>query len=262
MAAYIKSTLTVFGRYYYLLVNLVQRDLKVKYRRSALGFLWSFLNPILMMLIMAAVFMYMFRFQIEYFPVYLLSGQLMFNFFNAATSTAMTSIVGYSGLIKKVYIPKYIFPFEKVVFEFINALFAMVALFVVILATRAPITPWMLLFPIPLLLLFFFSLGTGLILSTLVVFFRDMQHLYAVIVVALNYLTPIFYPASQLPPWMQTAIKFNPLFWYVAMFRQVVLYGEAPTPTTWICCLFSSAVALVLGLLIFKRKQDKFILYI
>ena len=262
MLTYFRDTFSVFRRYYYLLANLVQRDLKVKYRRSALGFLWSILNPILMMLIMAAVFSYMFRFEIEYFAAYLLSAQLIFNFYSGATSTAMSSILGYSALIKKVYIPKYIFPFEKVVFEFINALFAVVALFVVLLVTRVPLTPWIALLPVPLLLLFVFNLGVGLILSTLVVFFRDVQHLYGVIVVALNYLTPIFYPASMLPGWMQFAIKFNPLYWYVAMFRQVVLYGVAPTPTMWICCLFCSVFALLIGLFIFKANQDKFILYI
>ncbi|MDL2252548.1 ABC transporter permease [Ruminococcaceae bacterium OttesenSCG-928-I18] len=262
MLGYFRDTFTVFRKYYYLLKNLVQRDLKVKYRRSTLGFLWSFLNPILMMLIMAAVFSYMFRFQIEYFAAYLLSAQLIFNFYNSATSTAMGSVVGNSALIKKVYIPKYIFPFEKVIFEFINALFAVVALFVVLLVTRVPFTPWILLFPIPLVLIFVFNLGVGLILSSLVVFFRDVQHLYGVVVVALNYLTPIFYPVSMLPGWMQFAIKFNPLYWYVGMFRQVVLYGAAPTANMWICCLFCSAAALLIGLLVFKAQQDKFILYI
>lgn len=262
MIAYLQNTLAVFRRYQYLLLNLVQRDLKVKYRRSALGFLWSILNPILMMLVMAAVFSYMFRFQIEYFAVYLLSAQVTFNFFSGGTTAAMSSVVGYSGLIKKVYIPKYIFPFEKVLFELVNTLFAVVALFVVILVTGVPLTPWLLLFPVPLILLFFFNLGAGLFLSALVVFYRDIQHLYGVVVVAINYLTPIFYPADMLPPWMQQAIKINPLYWYVAMFRQVVLYGQAPTANMWICCSVSSVAALIIGLLVFRTKQDKFILFI
>ncbi len=262
MIAYLQNTLAVYRRYQYLLLNLVQRDLKVKYRRSALGFLWSILNPILMMLIMAAVFSYMFRFQIEYFTVYLLSAQLMFNFFSGATSAAMGSIIGYSGLIKKVYIPKYIFPFEKVLFELVNTLFTMVALFIVMLVTQVPLTPWLLLFPVPLILIFVFNLGVGLLLSTLVVFYRDIQHLYGVVVVALNYLTPIFYPVEMLPAWMQQAIKLNPLYWYVGMFRQVVLYGQAPTLNMWLCCILCSLAAMVVGLLAFRAKQDKFILYI
>ncbi len=262
MIAYLQNTFAVYKRYQYLLLNLVQRDLKVKYRRSTLGFLWSILNPILMMLVMAAVFSYMFRFQIEYFAVYLLSAQVIFNFFSGSTSSAMGSVVGYSALIKKVYIPKYIFPFEKVLFELVNTLFAMVALFVVMLVTRVPLTPWLLLFPVPLILIFFFNLGAGMLLSTLVVFYRDVQHLYGVVVVALNYLTPIFYPVDVLPPWMQQAIKFNPLYWYVAMFRQVVLYGQPPTPTMWLACSVCSAAALMIGLLAFRAKQDKFILYI
>lgn len=262
MSTYFKSTWEVFKRYRYLLSNMVQRDITVKYRRSVLGLLWSFLRPVLMMLIMTAVFMGIFNQTIDYFPVYLLSAQVIFNFFGDATSNAMGSILGGSALIKKIYIPKYLFPLEKVVFEFINALFSLLALFIVIFVVGSPITPWMLLIPVALLMVFFFNLGLGLILSCGVVFFRDIQHLYGVVVLALNYLTPIFYPVSLLSDTMQEMIKINPLYWYVAFFRQIVLYGEAPTGQMWGLCIIWAAAMMLIGLFTMKRTQDKFILYI
>lgn len=264
MTRYLQSTWEVFMRYRHLLQNMVQRDLKVKYRRSVLGFLWSLLNPILMMLIMTMVFSFMFRSEIKNFPVYMLSAQTMFAFFSESTTAAMGSILGGSALIKKIYIPKYIFPLEKVVFSLVNALFSMLALLGVILVTRVPLTPWFLLFPVPLLLLFFFNLGLGLILASGVVFFRDIQHLYSVVVLALNYLTPIFYPLTEdfLGATVLELLKLNPLYWYVAFFRQIVLYGQAPTAMMWAVCTICAAVMMAFGLLIIKKTQDRFILYI
>lgn len=263
----IKNYLSVFGRYRYLLKNLIHRDISVKYRRSALGFLWSFLNPILMMLVMTAVFSYLFEQMlgtITNFPVYLLTGQLMFNFFSEATNLGMDSILMNSALVKKVYIPKYLFPLEKVLFSLINALFSLVALVLVMLVTSAPITPWILMFPVPMLLLFLFCLGISFILSSLVIFFRDVKHLYSVVVLALTYLTPIFWVETNMfsaGGFMATAIKFNPMYWYVGMFRQVVYIGAAPTALQWLITGSCALVTMVAGMFILKKTQDRFILY-
>lgn len=267
MLRYFKNTLEVFTKYRYLLGNLIRRDFNVKYRRSALGFIWSLLNPILMMLVLTAVFSYVFTNMIDgvkNFPVYLLSGQLMFNFFSEATNMGMESILVNSNLIKKVYIPKYLFPLQKVLFSFINALFSLAALVVVILVTGAPITPWVLLFPVPMLLLLLFCLGVSLVLSSLVIFFRDIKHLYGVLVLALTYLTPIFYPESILPPggFVLKIVHLNPMYWYVGMFRQVVLFGTAPTAMQWIVTSAWAFVALVLGAIVLKKSQNRFILFI
>ncbi len=251
-----------FMRYRHLLGNLVRRDLTVKYRRSALGWLWSMLNPLLMMLVMTAVFSYMFKMEIDYFPVYLLCGQLVFNFFSEATNTALDSVIANSALIKKVYIPKYIFPLEKIIFSFVNTLFSFVPLIGVIIVLRAPLTFWAMLAPVPLLMLFVFNLGAGMILSSLVIFFRDIKHLYGVLVLALTYMTPIFYPESLLPEGMKTVIQINPLYWFVSLFRQLVWVGKAPTAQMWLLPAAWAVVLLVLGVIIFKRNQDRFILYI
>ncbi len=265
MIAYFRATGKVFFRYRHLLKYLVQRDIRVKYRRSALGVVWSFLNPLMMMLIMSAVFGYMFRDSpIEYFPAYLLCGQVVFNFFSEATNLAMDSVLTNSALIKKVYIPKYIFPLEKVIFSLINTVASFATLIIVVIIMRVPLTPWVLLAPLPLILLFFFNLGVGMVLASVVIFFRDMKHLYGVLILALTYLTPIFYPFSAdfLPVWVMNIIRLNPLYWYVTMMRMVVVYGEGPKLIHLVATAVLSLVAMLAGLFTFKKTQDRFILYI
>ena len=131
-----KAYLATFLKYKYLLHNLISRDLKVKYRRSTLGLLWSVLNPLLMSIVISIVFQNFFRFDVPNFAIYYLTGSLIFNFMNEATSSAMVSIVGNAPLIKKVYIPKYIFPLEKVMFAFVNMLFSMIALVIMMGVTK------------------------------------------------------------------------------------------------------------------------------
>lgn len=279
---YIKNVLESFGRYRYLLRNLVSRDIKVKYRRSVLGIVWSVLNPLLMMIVQFLVFSIMFQMspmgkvnaitgEIPNFAVYLLSAQLVFNFFSESTSLAMESVLASSSLIKKVYIPKYIFPLEKVIFSFINTLFSLIALLLVVLFTKTPFSIWLTLFWVPLVLIFVFNLGIGLILAALTVFFRDIKHFYSVILTALNYLTPIFYTESiftsgdkstMISTYMPIVLRCNPVYWYVAMFRNIVIYAEPPTMNQWIACIVSAIVALIIGMVIFKKAQNKFILYV
>lgn len=252
----------IFGKYKYLLFDLVSRDLKVKYRRSMLGFLWSVLNPLLMMLVITAVFSNIFKFDIKDFPVYYLTGTLIFNFVSESTSSAIGSIINSAGLIKKVYIPKYIFPLEKCIFAFVNMLFSLIAVAVVYLILRIELHWTIILFPVPMLYAFIFSVGLSLILSALNVFFRDIGHLYSVWVTAWMYLTPIIYPVSALPGAMLTVVKLNPLYYYVSYIRNVMIYGIVPDIQDNLICIGFSLIFLGLGLIIFKKKQDKFILYI
>jgi len=257
-------TIVTFLRYRYLLKNLIVRDLKVKYRRSVLGILWSLLNPIMLMLIMTAVFSTVFRGNsIEYFPCYLIVGQILFSFFNEATSTALFSVVGASALIKKVYVPKYIFPLEKVLFAFVNLMFSLAAVIVVLIIFKVPFSWTMLLFPLPLIALLMFATGVGMILATTCVFFRDMQHLYTVVTTAWMYFTPLFYPLSAIEnSFIYPIVLYQPLTCYVMYFRDIVIYGNTPTPIQNILCFGYGIVFLVLGFVLFKKKQDKFILHI
>ena len=257
-----KDYLNVFIKYRYLLEDLVAKDFKLKYRRSILGFLWSILNPLLMMLVITAVFSNMFKSDIEYFPVYYLCGYLIFNFVIEATNGALTSIVQSGYLIKKVYIPKYIFPLEKSSFALVNVLFSFVAVVIVILITGMPIKTTIFLIPIPIFLAFIFSTGLGLILASMNTFFRDMGHLYSVWTTAWMYLTPMFYPVSIIPDNIKTVIYYNPLYYYVTYLRMLVIDGEIPGMEINVICICFSFLFLLIGLLIFKRNQDKFILYI
>lgn len=245
-----------------LLKELVRRDLKVKYRRSFLGYVWSLLNPLLMMCVMTVVFSYMFRFDIPNYPLYLITGQTLWTFFNESTSMSMYSVLQNGALIKKVYIPKFIFPVSRVLSSFVTMSFSLVAILIVMVFTSSPFHWTILLFPVPLLFLLLFSMGIGMVLSALSVYFRDITHLYGVLTMAWMYLTPLFYPVSALPETLIPVIQANPMYGYITFFRDIVLYGVIPGPAMWIQCIVSSLVALAVGMAVFRRMQRNFILYI
>ena len=262
-----------FWRYRYLLQNLIGRDFKLKYRRSILGVAWSVLNPLLMNVVMVVVFSTILDMRgsgIKNFPVYLIIGQLLFNFFSEGTGSAMGSMLGAAPLIKKVYIPKYIFPLERVFFALVNCLFSFIALVIMMIFTGAKLHPTVLLALYPLLTLFVFTLGIGLALAAATVFFRDVMHLWGVFTLALNYFSAIFYDPTQMGSFaiggmelnVQQLIRFNPMYWYITGFRAAVLDGTGLTwSMVWICGL-CALVALVVGLVVFRRQQDKFVLHI
>ncbi|MBR0302754.1 MAG: ABC transporter permease [Clostridia bacterium] len=260
-----------FKKYSYLLKQLVSRDFKVKYKRSVLGVLWSLLYPVLMMAVMAIVFTNMFKFKVEgmSYLVYLLSGLIMFNYFSEATNLAMSSVVGNFSLLNKVYIPKYIFPLSKCLFVGINFLLTLIPLYVVIFVEsfKYPIMIYGLryhfLLPYAYVCLFLFALGMGLILSTVAVFLRDMFYIYGIIILIWTYLTPIMYDIDFIQaPVFKMILKFNPLYQYINFARTIILHGWIPTAGQFLGCAASAIGTLVLGVLIFKLKQDRFIYYV
>lgn len=261
------SLLSVFVKYRNLISQLVARDIKTKYRRSILGLLWTVLNPLLMMAVLSIVFSYFFsRYgEIENFPVYLLCGQLIFNFFNESTSIAMGSIVHSGELIKKVYVPKYLFPVSKVLSSGVNLLASMIALIIVMAVTRARVTPTILLALFPLLYVLLFSTGVSLFLSAAAVSFRDLMHLYSVITTAWMYLTPVIYPMAILenaPGWVRLIVNVNPLTGFIKIFRCVVLDGVTAPAILHVQSLAWCALALLIGTFVFRKAQDTFILKI
>ncbi len=259
----LKAYLQTFYRYRYLLFCLVDRDYKVKYRRSVLGILWSMLNPIMMMIILNAVFSRVFRADIENFPLYLMTGQLVYSFFSEASSSAIFSIVEASSLIKKIYVPKYVFPLERVMFGFVNLLFSLIALVIMMIWQHIRVTLVTLLFPLPLIGLFFFTCGWSFLISALCVYFRDLKHLYSVVLTAWMYITPIMYPIEYLSgSWVYKVVMLNPLTWYVQYFRQVVMYQAMPTLEMNLVCFGEAAAMFLFGLMAFRKLQDKFILHI
>ena len=256
------SSLQYMVQYKPLLNELVIRDLKLKYRRSFLGYVWSLLNPLLMMTVMTLAFSYMFRFDIPNYPLYLICGQTLWSFFSESTGMAMNSVMANGSLIRKVYIPKYIFPASRVLSCFVTMGFSLMAILIVILFTKAPVYLELLLVPIPLALLLIFCTGIGMALSALAVYFRDIVHLYSVLTMLWMYLTPIFYPLSALPKEIAYYIQFNPMYHYITFFRELVLYGTVPMLSTWLNCIVSSIVSIVVGLWLFRKLQRNFILHV
>lgn len=249
-----------FQRYKFLIKQLVLRDFKTKYKRSVLGILWSFLNPLLTMTVQYIVFSTIFRSDIPNFALYLLTGIVCFNFFSEASSMALMSIVGNAPLITKVYVPKYIYPLSRVLSSSINLLFSLIPLLAVMLITGAPLRPALLLLPFGLICLFLFSLGIGLLLSTAMVFFRDTQFLWGVVSMLWMYLSPIIYPESIIPVKFLTSYKCNPLYHIIRFIRIILMDGISPEPKAYGLCIIASAVPLIIGAVVFKKNQDKFVL--
>ena len=212
------------------------------------------------MIILSIVFSNLFRFDIENYSLYLLAGQIIFNFYNEATSGAMTAILGNGALIRKVYIPKYLFVISKITSNGINIMSSFCALILVMVFTKSELHWTIFLAVIPLAYLFVFSLGIGLILAALTVRFRDVMHLYSVFVTALMYLTPVIYSISMLPKWVQFIVKLNPLTGILTIFRNVVIYNTIPSFTAFLTSGVIVAVTLGIGMWVFYKQQDTFIL--
>lgn len=252
-----------FWQYKDLLKLLVARDIKLKYRRSFLGYLWSILNPLMIMIVMTIVFSTMFNGNIENFPVYLFCGQLLFSYMNSSTSQAIFSITGNSALLKKTYVPKYIFTISKITSGTVDLLLSLGALLIVMLVTGTRFAWCALLFPFIILQLYVFCIGLGLFLSQVNVFFRDIQYIYNAVMTAWMYLTPIFYPLEMLPEWLVWCIKhLNPMYFYVGQFRDLIHAGRMPGVTIITAGVVAALVMLILGIWSFSKSEDKFILYI
>ena len=257
-----KNKFEIFN-YKDLLFQLVERDLKLRYRRSFLGYLWSVLNPLLIMLILYIVFSNMFRFDIENYPVYLISGQMMFNYMSSATTSAIYSITDNGSLLKKTYVPKYIFTIAKITSGLIDFGFSLGAMVLVMLVTRTTFHLHMIFIPIVALELYIFCMGMGLFLAATNVFFRDIQYIYGAFMTAWMYCTPIFYPINQLPEQLKQLIKvFNPMYSYITQFRDLVLIGQIPGYRVVLAGVIYAILIFAIGFFTFKKNQNKFILYI
>ena len=256
----------VYDKYFFLLKQLVARDFKVKYKRSVLGILWSLLYPVLTMAVMAIVFSQFFKFKtpgVDYLS-YLMSGLIVFNYFSEASNLAMSSVVANFSLINKVYIPKYIFPLSKCVFIGINFLLSQIPLYIILFISGPGINIYHLLLPFGYICLFLFTLGFGLILSSVSVFLRDMFYIYGVVLNLWTYLTPIMWDMNMVSdrPLIAFILKFNPLYWFTYFSRRIMLYNTIPEINAWLYCLAFAFGFLILGIIIFRKTQDKFIYYV
>lgn len=256
------NILTAFIKYRFLLSQLIERDFKTKYKRSVLGVLWSFLNPLLTMFVQYIIFSTIFKSDIPNFPVYLLSGIVLFNFFTESCGIGLMSIVGNAALITKVYVPKYIYPLSRVLSSTINLLLSLIPLLIVMVITKTAITFSILLVPFGLICTLLFCVGITFILSSGMVFFRDTQFLWNVISLLWMYATPLFYPETIIPDKFSFIFKLNPMYHFIRFIRISILQGISPEPTAYLYCIIFSVGTFLIGSLIFKKTQDKFVLNI
>ena len=249
-------------RYRDLVGALVARDLKVRYRRSSIGFLWTMLQPLLMMLVLQLVFSALFRFELPNYPVYALAGILFWNFFSQSIVASMNSLKGNAQLLQKLPVPKVVFPVATVISGVINLGFALVPLFGLLVVTGHPLRPALLFLPIAVALASLFTLGAGLLLSPLAVFFHDVVELIGVLLMLVMYLTPIFYPKEIVPEHLRWIVRFNPVRSILEVFRDPIYQGEIPPWTHLSVCVGIALAALALGAYVFRKSSDRIPFYV
>jgi len=260
--SYIVNAIVATQKYQFLIRQLVARDFKTKYKRSVLGMFWSFLNPLLTMSVQYFVFSTLFKSDISNYVVYLLIGIVGFNFFSESCGMALTSIMGNASLITKVYVPKYIYPLTRVMSSVVNLGISMLPLILVCLLTGVRFQKSAILSLYFFAYLILFSLGLALLLSSAMVFFRDVQFLWGVLNMIWMYATPIFYPESILPDNFKIILQINPLYHFLKNIRICILDGISPEPAVYVYCFLMALGALLIGALVFRKTQDRFILYL
>ena len=252
----------IWNRYHFLIQQLVSRDFKTKYKRSVLGYFWSFLNPLLTSLVQYMVFSTLFKSDVKNFPIYLLTGTLFFNFFSEAVNQGLSSIVSNASLINKVYVPKWIYPVTKVCASATNFTISLFPLLVVSFFTGCKLSPVLLLLLFDIICLLLFCIGLAMALSVCYVFFCVTQYLWGIFTMVWMYSTPLFYPETILPDSLRSFLQFNPLYHYIKFARTCIIDGVSPDLSTYAYCLVSAVAILFIGYIIFKKTQNKFALYI
>lgn len=270
MTKYFKN----FYKYRFLLKEIVRKNIKLQYRNSVLGMFWTMLQPLLTTLVLVLVFGNIFGHSdagVRCFPIYLLCGRLLYEFYTGATKRAMRSIRNSASVIKKVYVPKYIYPLANVLSTAVTFCISLLVLvgfliyFIVFTDRDVELTRYILLSPLPIFVLLLLCIGVGMILCVLEVFFRDIEYIYDVFCMLLFYITPIFYSLDTLKISNRLFLKLvqlNPLYGTIQMFRDCVLFGRMLNWDTFVYTLCFSLAMILIGTFMFYKKQDKFILHI
>jgi len=241
-----------------LLIELVHRDLTVRYKRSIFGFLWTLLHPLLLMAIFTVVFSHLFRRETPHYETYFLSAYIAWNFFSQTVTNAMASVAWNGPLMKRVRVPRSIFTLSSIVSGLVNLVLSMLALLVIMLIVRAPLFPSLLFVPISLLIVGIFTLGVSLTLTALSVFFADVREMVQAGLPALLYMTPVIYPVSIVPASFRWIVDWNPLTYLIEIVRAPIYDGHLPDPRTTIAALAISLISLLSGWLIFRRLAPSF----
>lgn len=243
----------------HVLSQLVAQQLILRYRRTMLGYLWTLINPLLMMSVMAVVFSTLFKSDLKTFTVFLFAGMIPWNFFNSVVTQSGFAFINNEGLIKKIYLPKAIFPLSIAVALLIDSLLSFAALFVIILVLGGNLS-WSLLFlPVSFFLLFVFALGVGLLMSIATLFFRDLQHVILIVMQGLFFLTPILYKHDDLNGTIAFLVGLNPVTPFIALFRVPLIDAAIPGGTVIMQTLGISFVAMALGVFVFLGQEKKIV---
>jgi ABC-2 type transport system permease protein len=255
--AFLQELRGVF-QYQHLIGQMVRRDIVTRYKRSILGVAWTMLNPLGIMIVLAIVFQQVFGGTKSY-AAYVLSGLAAWNFFSQATTSAISQLVWGSGLLKKIYVPKTIFALSATGTGAVNLVLILVPLVVVMLMTGVPLTPAALLLPIPILFLAMFTLGIGLLISTIAVYYADVVEMYQIILTAWLYLSPVIYTVDKLPDVFRIwIIRLNPLYHLITLFRAPIYNGRVPVVSEFLISGGISLITLLAGWFVFTRKSDEF----
>jgi len=247
-----------FFRYRFLVLNLVSRDLKVRYKRSVLGFIWVMLSPFLTMGVLVVVFSSIFRFNTPHYPAYLLCGLLLWAVFAQGTVAAMSNLVGNGAVLRRMYVPPSVFVGSAVGSALVNLLFALVPFAILAYLTGVEPSVWWLFLIVPCLMVTLFAFGIGLILSSMAVYFTDTQEIWTVLLSIYVYLTPVFYPVNILPPTLQALEQYNPMALFLNIARAVVLFGTRPAYHELAWATGFAVGTFLIGWLIFTRLESRF----
>lgn len=237
---------------------LVRRDITARYKRSMLGIAWTMLNPLGMMIVLSLVFSQIFRMNIEGYPAYVLSGLIVWTFFSQTSSSAINALVWGGDLLTRIYIPRSTFAISAIATGLVNLVLSLVPLLAVMLVIGIPLRPTILLAPLAMLPLAMFSLGIGVLISTIGIYFADVVEMYAIVLTAWMYLTPILYSLEQLPENMRVWMQLNPMTPLVELFRSLIFYGTIPPIQDWLLAFGIALGVLVISWLIFTGKSDEF----
>lgn len=245
-------------KYSELIKNLVASDLKVRYRSSVLGFVWTMLNPLLMMLVLYMVFTIIFRIEQEHFVLYILIGLTAWRFLASGTMNAMSSIVGKPSLVTKIFIPREVLTFSTVMSSFISSILEFAVLIPLLLIFGVPLSFTMLLFPIIHTLFFVMVYGVGLVLASLYVYFRDLNQIWEVLLQVGFFLSPIIYPIALVPKEYMFYYMLNPVTRFMIMYRNILLHNTIPSAVDFLIIAMAGLIFLIIGTTIFKKLSPRF----
>ena len=244
-------------RYRNLLWQLILRNIRTRYKRSALGMIWTMVHPLMMMVVLTLAFSNVWRITLPHFAVYVLSGLLLWNFFSQTTNSAMSELLWGGNLLHRIYVPRGIFAATALGTGLVNLVISIPALLVIMVVTRMPLRPSLLFLPVGILLASMFVIGVGLLVSTLVIYFADVYEMFQILLMSWFYLQPIIYPITIIPESYRWLFQLNPLYYFLAVFRDPIYEGRLASLREIGLASLIAFVTLALGWWLFTRQADQ-----